>query len=199
MTSIVRDLADLVGALCADHDRVTVAIDGPDAAGKTTLAKDLAHEIRGHVVRASVDAFLHDASIRYRRGELSPEGCYRDSFDYARLQREVLQPFARGGDRAVLLVDGVFLLRPELRGAWTLSVYLDVSAGESLRRAKRRDAERFGVELERRYAERYLPAQDLYRAEADPVAVADVVLGYDDPARPDVRRWPAPIDRPAPG
>jgi uridine kinase len=40
-----------------------------------------------------------------------------------------------------------------------------------------------------RYARRYLPAQELYRDEADPVAAADVVLGNDDPEHPAVLRW----------
>ncbi len=183
-------LGDLIQDRARHDDRLTVAIDGPDAAGKTTLADALAHHLRGHVVRTSLDSFQHPIEIRYRRGELSPEGCYRDTFDYERFRRQVLDPFAGTGDRAVLLADGVFLLRPELRDEWATSVFLDVSPAETLRRARTRDADRLGDQLEARYAERYLPAQQLYRAETDPLAVADVVLGYDVPANPEVRRWP---------
>ena len=183
-------LGDLIDELTRDQDRVTVAVDGPDAAGKTTLANALAHHLSGHVVRASVDAFLLPAEARYARGPLSPEGCYRDSYDYDRLRRELLDPFAGGGARAVLVVDGLFLLRPELRDRWTLAIHLDVSPTETLRRARVRDAELLGDDLEQRYAERYLPAQQLYRAEADPLAAADVVVGYDDPSHPVIRRWP---------
>ncbi|HVF19869.1 MAG TPA: uridine kinase [Mycobacteriales bacterium] len=187
---LVPRLGGLIEALARVDDRVSVAIDGPDAAGKTTLADALAHHLTSHVVRASVDAFLLPAGIRYRRGPLSPQGCYLDSYDYAWLRREVLDPFAGGGAPAVLVVDGLFLLRPELRERWTLSVHLDVAPAETLRRARVRDADLLGDELERRYAERYLPAQDLYRADADPLGTADVVIGYDDPAHPIVRRWP---------
>ena len=192
MADLAHRLGDLVGQLARAHERLTVAIDGPDAAGKTTLADALAHRLRGHVVRASTDSFLRPPHERHRRGPLSPEGCYLDSFDYDRLRRLVLAPFAQGGAPAVLVVDGVFLLRPELRDAWTLSVHLDVSPATTLRRARTRDADRFGDELERRYVERYLPAQQLYRAEADPLAVADVVVGNDDPEHPVVIRWPTP-------
>ena len=183
-------LGDLIAGLRRDRDRVTVAVDGPDAAGKTTLADALAHHLSRHVVRASIDAFLLPADTRYARGPLSPEGCYRDSYDYDRFRREVLDPFAGGGAPAVLVVDGVFLLRPGLKERWTLSVHLDVSPAETLRRARVRDADLLGDELERRYAERYLPAQELYRAESDPLTTADVVIGYDDPTHPVVRRWP---------
>jgi uridine kinase len=42
-----------------------------------------------------------------------------------------------------------------------------------------------------RYRRRYLPAQDLYRADAAPEASADVVIDNTDPARPHVVKWPA--------
>lgn len=179
--------------LADGRERVTVGVDGPDAAGKTTLADLVARRLRPrHVLRASLDSFLRPAEVRYARGELSAEGCYRDSYDYTRFHREVLTPFARGGDRAVLVVDGLFLLRPELRDAWTLSVYLDVSPEEALRRARVRDRDALGDALEQRYVERYLPAQEIYRREADPLATADVVVRYDDPDHPVVVRSPAP-------
>jgi len=186
----VARLGGLIEQLAQSRNRIIVGIDGPDAAGKTTLADLLAHHLRGHVVRASVGSFLQPLDVRRRRGDLSPEGCYLDSFDYDRFRREVLTPFATVGNPAVLLVDGVFLLRPEMRDAWTLSVFLDVSPKETVRRARVRDAALFGADLERRYAERYLPAQQIYRAEADPLTNADIVVDYDDPAHPVVRRWP---------
>jgi thymidylate kinase len=65
----------------------------------------------------------------------------------------------------------------------TLSVYLDVPPGETLRRALVRD-EGDPADIEQRYRERYLPAQELYRAQVDPVARAHVVLDNTDPAAP---------------
>ncbi|WHT16567.1 hypothetical protein N8J89_25935 [Crossiella sp. CA-258035] len=43
-----------------------------------------------------------------------------------------------------------------------------------------------------RYTHRYLPGQQLYREAARPVETADVLLGYEDPAAPVLRRWPVP-------
>ena len=62
-----------------------VGIDGPDVAGKTTLADVLATALAtalagalpGEVHRASVDDFARPPEERYRRGRLSPEG-FRD-------------------------------------------------------------------------------------------------------------------------
>ncbi len=151
-------------------------------------------------MRLSVDDFLAPPEVRYARGRLSPEGCYRDSFDLAAVVDGRLRPFAAGAERAgnlavppeaVLVVDGVFLLRPELRSWWHLAVYLHVPEAETLRRALVRDLPRMGTpqEVRRRYRARYLPAQDLYRREADPVAAADVVVDNTDPRAPVILRW----------
>lgn len=198
-----------------------VAIDSPDAAGKTTLADALATDLAGHrpVIRASIDGFHRPRAVRHRRGHLSAEGYYQDSFDYPAVRRLVLAPLGPGGDRwyrpatfdyrtdtatpataerapagAVLLFDGVFLLRPELRDGWDLRVYLDVSPPEVVRRALVRDADLLGGAgaVRQRYHRRYLPGQRLYRQHCAPAEHADVVVDNDDPGRPSIhRRVPA--------
>jgi uridine kinase len=214
-------LARMVCAHPAGHT-VRVAIDGPDAAGKTTLADDLAEAVEATgrpALRVSIDDFHRPRHERYRRGPLSPEGYVRDCFDFAALRRLVLDPLGPGGDGrfrpalrdlrteelhhgparlappgAVLVVDGVFLLSAALATCWELSVHLDVSPEETLRRALVRDVEVFGSAdvVRERYQRRYLPGQQLYRDAVDPARIADVVLGYDDPAAPVVLRWPGP-------
>jgi uridine kinase len=96
--------------------------------------------------------------------------------------------------RAVLIFDGVFLLRDQLRDKWALSVYVDVSPQERLRRARVRDLDLFGTEeeIERRYLGRYLPGQALYRQQVDPTAVAHVVVDNDHVDAPRITRWALP-------
>lgn len=215
------ELIERLGAAVKERarPRVLVGVDGPDAAGKTMLADALADRlgraVDGTVLRASIDGFHLPREARYRRGELSAEGYYRDSFDYPTLRTQCLEPFAAGdrsvrtaaydyrsdADRdehavdvppwAVLIVDGVFLLRPELRDLWSLSIYLRVSPAETLRRAAIRDLALFGSaeEIERRYHGRYLPGQELYRREADPEEAADVLVDNDRADAPTVLRW----------
>ncbi|UOY02772.1 hypothetical protein [Blastococcus sp. PRF04-17] len=78
---VVARLADAVADLALGRDRVLVGIDGPDAAGKTTLADELSEALPGPVLRVSADDHVHPAPRRYWRGELSPEGYYGDLFD----------------------------------------------------------------------------------------------------------------------
>lgn len=217
---IVGRLAVAVMGLSRAHDRVLVAIDGPDAAGKSTLADRLAEALHAPTLRASIDGFHQPSEVRYRRGDLSAAGYYHDSFDYPALLDECLVPFRDGAARvhtarydyraeasrsvattrvpaqAVLVFDGVFLLREQLRRLWTLAVYLHVSPQETLRRARLRDSELFGSpeEVERRYLQRYLPGQELYRLAADPMSAADVVVDNERVAAPVVRRWTVRAD-----
>jgi uridine kinase len=237
--AILQALAEDLLARNVAHT-LRVAIDGPDAAGKTTLADDLAAAVgsRRPVIRLSADRFHHPQAVRRRRGPLSPEGFYLDSFDHAAIIDGVLRPLGPGGDgryqpatfdyrfeaqgapaevarfggdepqradaaavapreaaaaEAVLLFDGVFLLRPELRTYWDLSIYLHVDPEVALDRAKVRDVAVFGSvdAVEQRYRLRYLPGQQLYRAQAQPAERADIVLDMNDPTTPAIVRWPA--------
>ena len=86
----------------------------------------------------------------------------------------------------MLLVDGVFLLRRELRTAWDVRIFVSVEPAETLRRALMRDVGLLGshTEVERAYRERYLPGQRLYLAEHSPLEAADAVVFNDEPDRP---------------
>jgi uridine kinase len=162
--TLQQHLAVVVDSLARD-ERVLVAFDGPDAAGKTWLADSVAKLTSVPVVRASVDGFHNPAAVRLQRGWQSAEGCYCDyQTDRPRTH------WARVGSHAALLVDGVFLLRPELSGEWTLRVYLHVPEHVTLTRALQRDRVSSGSEpaVTQRYKRRYLPAQAIYQLEGRP-------------------------------
>ena len=197
---------------------VRVAIDGVDAAGKTTLADELApviEDLGRPVIRASIDGFHNPAATRRRRGPLSSEGYFYDSFNYPALIEVLLRPLGPGGSltfrravfdfrrdeavdavveradpAAILLLDGVFLLRPELRGYFDFSVFLRVGFAITIERAEARDVHLFGSveEVRRRYRERYVPGQHLYLNSAQPERWASMVIDNSDPGRPVVKR-----------
>jgi uridine kinase len=213
-------LLDRLAARLLELDRphpVRVAIDDPDAAGKTTLADELAEVVAEQrpVIRAGIDGFHNPREIRFRSGTSSPEGYYDDSFDYQALRVSLLEPLAPGGSRryrravfdyrsesevsapleeapadAVLLFDGIFLLRPELRPLWDLSIFVAADFDEILRRVERRDQALFGdaAAVRERYLTRYIPGQRLYFERVTPREFADVVIDNTNPSEPELIR-----------
>lgn len=205
-------LAEAIGSITVAHP-TRVAVDGPPAAGKTTLADELAVVLRGQgrdVIRATVDDFLFPRAQRYPRGVYSAEGCYFDTHDHDALRRVLLDPLGAGGDRrfqhavydptadvvlsppvttapadAVLVVDGVFLLRPELFDRWELRIFVSTAPEKTVERAAIREGRVSSKsEVERRWRERYLPSQQFYFARDRPAEQADIVVYNDEPQRP---------------
>ncbi|WP_237565628.1 uridine kinase [Ornithinimicrobium cavernae] len=159
-------LVDLLAMLVAVRpgERAVIAIDGVDGAGKSRLAAELvalAPHVAGREVRSvSIDGFHHPRARRHARGS-GPETFYRDSYDYEAFRAKVLRPFRAGReyvpavhdvttDRAVapdpveasadalLLVDGIFLRRPELAGEWDATLMVLVPLRVSVPRGNAR-------------------------------------------------------------
>jgi uridine kinase len=189
-----------------------IAVDGVDGAGKTIFADDLAGHLseRGLAVfRSGADHFHHSRSVRYTRGKTSPEGFYRDSYDYAGLREALLYPARIGrparlalfdhrtdqpvaGEAvvlplpAVLVFDGLFLHRPELRDEWDLSIFLDVPFEVSYARMAARDGSNPSPTAAAN--RRYYQGQQLYLSEANPRAAADILVDYADFDHPKILR-----------
>jgi uridine kinase len=221
------DLLDLLAARLAavalPHP-VRVAIDGVDAAGKTTLADELARPLaeRGRaVIRASIDGFHRPRAERYRRGPDSAEGYFEDSIDCVALREALLLPLGPGGARqyrtrifdfrtdtliaeppreapqdAILLFDGVFLLRPELDDQWDVRIFVEANFAVTLARALERDRVLFGdaETIRLRYERRYIPGQRLYLERVRPRERARFVIGNDDPQHPVLFERDDPLD-----
>jgi uridine kinase len=78
----------------------------------------------------------------------------------------------------VVVADGIFIHKPELRDLWELSIFLTGDRQTLLERAIARDG------MRERYATRYFPGETRYLEEVGPAALADVVIDTTDPARP---------------
>ncbi|WP_062349400.1 cytidylate kinase family protein [Herbidospora yilanensis] len=209
---VLSRLAEAVGSITVAHP-TRVAIDGPPAAGKTTLADELAAVLRDQgrdVIRATIDDFLFPRARRYPRGEYSAEGCYFDTHDHDALNRVLLDPLGPGGDRnyrhavydhtedtvsspptataapdAVLVFDGVFLMRPELIDRWDLRVFVSTALEKTVDRAVIRESRVSSrAEVERRWRERYIPAQQLYFTTVRPTDHVDIIVHNDEPQEP---------------
>jgi uridine kinase len=198
--------AALLARLDAIDGCVRLAVTGVDGAGKTRFADALAGAIRARgrpALRVSIDDFHNPRALRYAQGRASPEGFFEASFDYAAFRGRVLAPLEPGGDgrivpaafdhvtdsprdpapiavpeNAVLVVDGIFLIRPELAGVFDLTVMLDIPFAESFARMALRD----GCPADPAAPDnrRYRQGQEIWLARCAPRDAADMVIDNSD-------------------
>ena len=163
------------------------------------------------IIRAPVDGVHTPRGVRSRRGRHSPEGFYRDSYNYGALRALLLDPLSPGGSgryrtaafdhradaavdqpeqlvppSAILVCDGIFLHRPELRAYWDLSIWLQVSVAVSVLRCAARDGS--SPDPDAPENRRYVAGQALYARECDPAGRATFVVDNDDLAAPAIVR-----------
>ncbi len=198
-------LDSLVGLLPGPGpgERIIVGIDGRDGVGKTMLADELAQRLSasGVAERASLDGFHHPRAHRYRQGQSSGQGYWEDAFDTEAVVEHLLRPWSTGRGvwrsaihdvrsderldlpakplppAGVLVVDGVFLARPELVGFWTTLILLEAPLAVSQARGAARDGlppNAFSP------TDKYATAHALYRSACHPERRADVLIDATD-------------------
>jgi uridine kinase len=215
-SALLDRLAATITPLHPDR-RIRVAIDGVDGAGKTMLADALAPLVTAKgrdVIRSSVDDFHNPRATRYARGRYSPDGFFLDSYDYVAFRELLLEPLGPDGSgryvakhfdhptdqplvpqrqqappAAALIVDGIFLHRPELRACWDLSVFLYVNFAVSMARNAAREGTPDAANPEAPSYRRYVGGQQRYLAECAPQQQADIVIDYNDLAAPKIVKW----------
>jgi len=186
-----------------------VGIDGTSGSGKTVFAGALAtavHATGRPIIVGSSDDFHNPRAVRYRQGKSSPHGFFEDSYNYPclcsqlldplrgpapasyrlkafdhRLDAPVASPLQIAAPDAILIFEGLFLLRPQLRSYWHFSIVLQVPMAETYRRMSLRD----GCPADPQDAQnrRYLLGEQLYLDQA-PQLRADVVIDNSDVAHP---------------
>jgi len=212
--ALISALADRLLAARDGRAFWRVGVDGVDGAGKTWLADELAHEVdrRGvPTVRVMLDGFHNPSAHRHQRGPGSPEGFFRDSYDYDSFRALVLDPLSPGGSgvyvpaihdvmdeqpvrasplrarpESVVIVDGIFLHRDELVSYWDYSIWLDVPFEISTPRGAARG---YGnADPSHASNRRYVEGQRLYIAECAPAGKATVIVDNRDLNDPEFGR-----------
>ncbi len=135
------------------HGRVIVALDSEDAAAADAFGADLVEVLkkRGHsAFTARLNDFVAPRERREAWGEPSAESLYGNTYDLSVLRRVLIDPFRMGGstgfvaaaydrDRerqiqakwltapedAILVISGEYLQRPELKGLWNFTAWLE--------------------------------------------------------------------------
>ncbi len=188
-----------------------------DTSGKSATTTSLAEELlrSGLAVQiVRLDDF-HRSRAERRREDLSePVQFYERTFDFDRLKNEVLTPIKDEGSletslicldllrdtwtverhysvnsNTVVLLEGVFLFRPDIAHFLDLTIFLQVDEGTVIDRARKRDIPLHGEEIMQKYQSKYLPAQRVYLEKYPPEQNADVIIDNNDWASPKVVKW----------
>ena len=185
--------------------RQAIAVAGITAAGKSSFANVLSLALSEHciaVLRASIDDFHHPVARRNRDDMPSALAYLHHAHDLTALQTRLLAPFTNGAptvqtasldlardqavdppptpapEACVLVIDGTFLLKPELRPYWASSVWLDTAYEQAAARGAARDAKLLGGldQARQRYETRYHAACKQYVADCALRAAATWVI-----------------------
>jgi uridine kinase len=129
---------------------VLIGIDGTDGSGKSRFAANLASKFKSHtdrhVVQSSIDFFHNPKSVRHQDCKQKYVSFFEDSFNYPALKEKLLDPikyqsgkpfcrkhFDHQIDREVdcpieiassnilLIFEGIFLHRDEIKEYWDFS------------------------------------------------------------------------------
>ena len=130
---------------------LVVAIDGGGGAGKSTLARGIADALPAQVSIVTCDDFYRPLDSP----ACSPEVAYERYFDWQRLREEAVIPLREhrqaryqrydwGSDRLaewivvepreIIIVEGVFSMRPELKDLIDVTIFVETPRAERMRR-----------------------------------------------------------------
>jgi len=186
-------------------------INGIDLSGKTQFAAALAAFLEKQglpVTLVHLDDFHNPRHIR-RSGDNQVENYYQKGFNLQFLIENLLSPIrSRSAYRtrltlldlqsdeysvqkdfdfpanSIVLIEGVFIFRPELNDFLDYRIYLHISFETMKARSRLRDIPLYGEGILTRYEQKYQPAQEIYIKQFRPAELADIVIDNNDPLHP---------------
>ena len=181
-----RAVIERIERVFTEREHVFVAIDGPCASGKTTLAALLQRRFDGNVLH--MDDFFLRPEQRTPERFAEPGG----NVDRERFEEEVLAPLVAGnivqyrpwdchtGDFAashsveparLTIVEGSYSMHPALREYYDLMICLMIDSNEQLRRLEARNPR-----MLQRFIDEWIPLENRYFEQTGTRAIANMVV-----------------------
>lgn len=184
---------------------LVVGVSGIDGSGKSTFAKSLKQSLIHLGLAAEyldLDDFLNPRTIRHKNSN-QIVGYFEDNFDYASLEERILDPARQStqiecklpvleleSDQiverpfqfvgpGVLIIEGVFLFRKELREKFDFRIWLEVDFEVAMNRVLDRPRDkRYGnmEAIRTRYETRFFPTQRFHLERDQPSRFADMII-----------------------
>ncbi len=183
MEKIIKKLKEL----SASKKLIFVAVDGPCASGKTTLAQRLAVQTGAQVIHAD-DFFLpFEMKTPERLGQAG------GNIHYERFSEEVTngigsgKPFEYGVyscaegritekktvvPEGIIIVEGSYSMHPEMRIDWDLRIFVEAEYDVRLGRILRRN----GAEKLKLFKEKWIPMENAYFEFFDIKNKCDIII-----------------------
>lgn len=197
-------IAEQIKNLYNPSRTLIVGIDGLGGAGKSTISEEiykLLSEENYNITLFHIDDFIHPRAVRYNDNYAEWE-CYYDlQWNYDYLMNEVVNPIKNGADfnakvelydkdndtyflsetnvpaGSIVIIEGVFLQRQELKGAFDYMIYIDIPEEIRLNRVLERDGYIGDKEqIKTKYDNRYFPAEHHYIEICSPSENADYII-----------------------
>jgi uridine kinase len=155
---VVSEISDRVRELSGSKQCILIGIDGYGGSGKSTFAAELSESLEAAPI-ISIDDFYKPS--RERKREPAPHA-FGWQFDWQRLEKEVLKPLnTKGSARyrrydwktdglanmrtmqagSPIIIEGVYILRPELVSYYDLRLWIECPKEIRLQRGIVRDGE----------------------------------------------------------
>ncbi|MCC5912647.1 MAG: uridine kinase [Clostridiaceae bacterium] len=167
-----------------------IGIDGCGGAGKSTFAKKLS-EAYSEITIVHMDDFYLPSQLRKNSNVKDKEvGAY---FDWRRLKKQVLEPLSNDNmakyqkydwDKdslkdcheikvgRIVIIEGVYSIRKELEKYYDFKIWIDTPRDLRLSRGIERD----GEVARKLWEEEWMPAEDKYVKEHEPLDRADLII-----------------------
>lgn len=166
-----------------------IAIDGPSAAGKSTLASAI-NSVLPKVTIVHMDDFYRVLDEETRVA-LNAKGGYDRYYDWERLETQVIKPLSTGKDSryqkydwminrlgewltvqatGIIVIEGCYAARPELRPYYDIVLFVETSAARRLQRQQER------ADATASWLARWDAAEQFYIQHDQPHHYADLVI-----------------------
>lgn len=191
MRSNVLDIAtESIRALSKKKGTLLIAIDGCGGAGKTTVASTISRQLEA-VCIVHMDDFYRPSLNRNE-----DDKAIGANFDWERLRDQVLEPASQKlainyqiydwqkdsiekweaiGDYKIIIVEGVYSSRKEIRHYHDYIIWVDASYETRLKRGIERD----GLQARDIWMNVWMPEEDRYMTHQNPRSYANLVVDTD--------------------
>lgn len=190
-----------------DNNTLIIGIDGLGGAGKSTISSKISDTLnqKGYnTIVLHIDDFIHPKSVRYNSNYPEWKCYYNLQWRYDYLIDKIINPIKNGSDfnqqielydkendtyllqelnvpkGSIIIVEGVFLQRKELKNCFDYTIYIDIPENVRLDRVLKRDLY-IGdkQQIINKYTNRYFPAEHNYILECSPCENSDYIIKLD--------------------